>query len=384
MTAAFHRGVPPEPAPVAARADACRSGTRAMRRDDIPAVARMFNKIFRKRDGEAKEELKRYLDAVFFGSPNYTPETGSVVYDDGAGGIASAILSVPMRFTAHGRPVTARLLCAFMSDGPRGPLGAARLARSMRARLQEMCFSDNASPVSAGHWLAGGGAILPVQSLGWRRAFLPLAAATLRPSGKVVPGGSLLAAPLRLIDRALLRLKPSLRPAPAAGCSTEQVSPNAFFDCAKTMTQRFPVRPLWTKAEFDWLVGIAALNERLGELHCRSVHDAEGRRIGVFLFQGKAKATASVLNMLCEEGRESEVADQMFACLAQEGYALATGMAQPFMMRAISRQSLLTFRHRGHFCLVTRHADIADTAARNEILIGGLASESWSRLLNDF
>lgn len=93
---------------------------------------------------------------------------------------------------------------------------------------------------------------------------------------------------------------------------------------------------------------------------------------------------ATVLNLVCEEGRERDVAAAMFARLDAEGYAVAVGMAQPFLMNAISRQRWLSFRHRGYFCMVTRHADLKEAAERNDIYIGGLASETWSRLLTDF
>src|SRR5699024_2833930 len=83
--------------------------------------------------------------------------------------------SLPMPFIVHDRPVTARLLCAFMSDGTRsGAIGAARITRSLGSKNNEFCFTDNASPVSAAHWAAGGGFTLPVQSLEWRRAFQPV------------------------------------------------------------------------------------------------------------------------------------------------------------------------------------------------------------------
>lgn len=105
---------------------------------------------------------------------------------------------------------------------------------------------------------------------------------------------------------------------------------------------------------------------------------------GRLSFFGKQGAVATVLNLVCEEGRERDVAAAMFARLDAEGYAVAVGMAQPFLMNAISRQRWLSFRHRGYFCMVTRHADLKEAAERNDIYIGGLASETWSRLLTDF
>lgn len=362
-----------------------KTSVRAMEKADLPAVAGLFNKVFRQRDCEPGGDLKRYLETVFFGSPHYRPEHGSVVHENGEGGIDSAILSVPMQFTVHGRRIVARLLCAFMVDGKLGAAGAARLARSVRAARQEMCFSDSSSPVSADHCTAGGGVILPIHSLEWRRSFRPLVAAALLASRQIP---ALISRPmiriLGLADRALRRWRPSLKATAAAGLRTEAASMDAFFQCAAPMLERFSIRPTWSKSEFDWLVQVASLNRNLGVPQCRVVRAAEGRTIGAFLFFGEASRTANVLNILCEEGRELDVTAAMFASLDEEGYAVARGMGQPFLMNAISRQRWLSFRHRGYFCMVTRYADLKEAALRNDIYIGGLASESWSRLLTDF
>lgn len=359
-------------------------GVRPMTPRDIPTVARLFSKTFRSGKTEIAPELAPYLEAVFFGSPHYRPESGSIVYDNGSG-VSSAILAVPMEIAVHGRPVIAKLLCAFMADGKEGAAGAAHLARHLRAAKQDMCFSDTSSPVSADHWVAGGGVVLPVQSLEWHRSFRPLSAAALAGS-RLVP---LLRSrgvlhPLGWIDGALRRRRSSLHPAPASGCRVVEASPEEFFSCAGRMMERFAIRPVWSKPEFDWLLSVAALNRGLGTLQFRNVVDDSGRVIGTFLFFGRNRQEAMVLNVLCEEGREFEVIGQMFFHLDAEGYAQASGIAQPFMMNAVLRQRWLLFKHRGYFCMVTRHAEIKDAALRNDIYIGGLASESWSRLLTDF
>ncbi|KQY57932.1 hypothetical protein ASD52_21750 [Ensifer sp. Root142] len=355
---------------------------RPMELGDIPAVSSLFSKIFRKRDIEPSGDLRQYLEAVFFGSPLYSPEHGSIVYDDGT--IASAILALPMEFSIHGRHTVGKLLCAFMSDGKAGAVGAACLARTMRSTRQDMCFSDNSSPVSADHWVAGGGVVLPIQSLEWQRSFRPATSSAIRASRQFPALGSkLVLGVLGAFDRVLRWRRPSVKPTPASGCMTKVIGAGEFLGCARPMMERFSVRPVWSTEEFDWLVAIAGKNQGLGEVHFRQV-TADGRAIGVFLFLGRANRTATVLNVLCQPGREFEVTAEMFACLDREGYAQATGAAQPFLMNAISRQRWLTFRHRGYFCMVTRHGDLKDAALRNDLYIGGLASESWSRLLTDF
>ena len=363
-------------------AAAGRSGIRPMTRDDIPAVEAIFRTAFAKHG--PVDDLGAYIEKLFFTSPHYSDEHGSIVYEDAKKGVTSAIFSLPMPFEVHGRPVTARLLCAFMSDGTKsGALGAGRITRSLRADQVEFCFTDNASPVSAAHWATGGGIALPVESLEWRRAFQPLSAALHDLRGKRGWGVlRLLAAPARLLDRAILARRPEIRPVAAAGCTTKPAAPQAFLDHCGPMTARFAVRPVWTQEHFDWLLRMVALNEGLGPLHCRVVEDA-GKVIGVFLFCGRPGGEATVLNLVCEEGREFDATAQMFACLAEEGHVAAVGRAQPFMINAVMRQRQLIFRHRGYLCLNTRHPDLLEAARRGDFYIGGLASESWSRLVTD-
>lgn len=360
-----------------------RSGIRPMRRADIPAVLPIFITAFAKRGAPA--DLAGYIEALFFGNPHFSDEHGSIVHEDATKGVTSAILSLPMPFIVNGGPVMARLLCAFMSDGTRsGALGAGRITRSLRADQVDFCFSDNASPVSANHWAAVGGITLPVESLEWRRSFQPLGAGLhslrFRRGGSVLH--ALLSAPARLLDRAIVARCPSIRPAPAPGCTTKAASPQAFLDHSGPMMERFAVRPVWTQAYFDWLVGMIGLNDTLGPLHCRTVEDA-GKTIGVFLYCGRPGEEARVLNMICDAGREVDVTAQMFATLSDEGFVAATGTAQPFMVNAVMRQRRLVFRHRGFMCLNGRHDGLLDAARRGDFYAGGLASESWSRLVTD-
>lgn len=115
---------------------------------------------------------------MFFGSPVFHPDHGSVVYDAGENGVTSVILAVPMRFVANGKTITARLLCAFASKGKLGALGAARLSRGMRATKHDMLFSDTASRQRRS-LIAIGGNMLPMESLQWHKALKPFCAIAL-------------------------------------------------------------------------------------------------------------------------------------------------------------------------------------------------------------
>ncbi|WP_246225909.1 GNAT family N-acetyltransferase [Chelativorans xinjiangense] len=362
-----------------------RGRVRPMKRGDIAAVAKLFNCIFRKNEADGSRELNRYLETVTFSSPLYTPETGSIVHENAEGEIDSAVLSVPMQLQVGERTLTARLLCAFMAKGKSGALGAAHLARTFRAKHQDFCFSDNASPRSADHWEAGGGHILPIQSLEWRRVFRPFTSNLQR---LYVAAPALRKLPLRIValplDRLARRLLPSFKPATAPGYRVEPAGYEEFREYASTVLKRFYVRPAWSAGEFSWLIGLASQNLTCGTLNCRKVLDPKGETAGFVLYFGEANGIARVLNLICTQGREREVVGQLCAFFDTEGYCDARGMAQPFLMKAIMRQRQLTFRHSGYFCMVSRHSEIVDAALSGDMYIGGLASESWSNLLVAF
>ncbi|MBP1842662.1 hypothetical protein J2046_000916 [Rhizobium petrolearium] len=369
--------------PVAAREHA--HGVRPMEVADVQSVGRLFNKAFRRKNEEPRPDLLDYLDRVFLKNPGYEPDYGSIVHEDGAGRIDSALLALPMAFHAAGRRITARLLCAFMADGKAGFAGAARLARAVRLSQPDLCFSDNASPVSADHWTTGGGFMLPIQSLEWRRTFRPFHTGFNRVREKLPLARHLPLSPfLKPADLAARRRFAAFTPPRPEGTASIEAGFDEFFACAGRMTERFAIRPDWSRDDLLWLMDTAASNISLGRLHCKLVVNGQGVTIGCYLFFGKPGEAAHVLNILCLEGREFDVVGQMFADLATSGYAAAHGTAQPFLMNALMRQRQMSFKHRGYFCMVTRHSDIREAATRNDIFVGGLASESWSRLLTDF
>ncbi len=379
---ALARSAPPEvppSTPVVPR------GVQPMSRNDLDDVGRLFNLAFRKVSKPPSRELVAYLDHVFFTSPGYREEAGSLVHRNAAGRIDSAVLALPMSFEVDGRKITARLLCAFMADGRSGLAGAARIARAIRLSNPEFCFSDNSSPVSADHWTVGGGSVLPIQSLEWRRTFRPAAAAIERARTKLpwlnVPMLSLPAYP---VDRLARRMMPSLRAEPDIDARWVAADARTFLRSFRTMTRRFSLRPSWSGREFRWLMENAAANPAQGTLTGKILLDRRDEEIGACLYLHKPRGTAHVLNVLSEPGREVEVARALFAELEASGHVAARGMAQPFLMNALLRSGRTSFVSRGYFCMTTDREDVREAVLRNDLYVGGLASESWSRLVTDF
>jgi len=373
---------PESQTPVAARAPR-KGAARPMAAADVPAVARLFLKIFRGVDKPAGADLLEYLRALTLGSPSYSEATGTQVYQQQDGTIRSALLAVPMRFVVCGNVVPGRLLGVFMTD--QEAAGAAELILALRPRHVDFAFCDSASPTSCNHLLAIGGKPLTVQNLEWSCRFRPLGALAGRLAERLFRGRDPgLAALTRPVDALLRRRLGGKDIGEAVGPTVTEMSVPAFLTHAPLLIAHYAVRPLWSEDELSWLVSLAAQNTRLGSFTIRAVEDRAGAVIGCFVYYAAPGRTAHVLNVLSLPRQETAVLEAMFRHLDRTGHVEARGRAQPFLMRGLALQRWLVFRHKAFAMVLTRTPEVSDAVTRGDVYIGGLAGEDWSRLMHDF
>jgi hypothetical protein len=362
-----------------------KGAVRLMQLADVPAVARLFLKIFRGVDKPASLDLEEYLRTLVLESPSYSEAMGTRLYEQQDGRIRSALLTVPMRFVACGNVVPGRLLGVFMTDANKEAVGAAELILALRPRGANFGFCDSASPTSCNHLLAIGGKPIPLQSLEWLRSFRPMSALVGRLAERVLrrrdPG---FAALMRPVDVLLRRLVNGTDVQEPSGLSVTEMSVEAFLKHAPLLIAHYAVRPLWSEDELAWLVSLAARNTQLGAFTIQAVEDLAGAVIGCFVYYAAPGRIPQVLNILSLPGREIAVLDAMFRHLDHTGHVEARGRAQLALMRGLALQRWLVFRHKAFAVAVTRSQDVSDAVARGDVYIGGLAGEDWSRLMYDF
>lgn len=351
-----------------------------MTRADLPEVAALFFKAFRNGQ-QPPADFVPYLDALFFSSPSYSAHAASMVHRGTDGRLDSAMLVNPMPVSVNGRIVTARLMSNYMTDPARRTRGGANLALTIRARSQDLCFTDSANHVSTDHWKALGGHMLPVQSLDFRRLFRPASFYLARGAKRLGIAGRPARGLARLVDQALRRLLPRLSAAPGAGHAITRAQ---FIAAAPGLLERFAVHPAWDAAELDWLLDMAGRNTVSGPLYFRGIRDKHGDILACALFYAAPRRTARVLNLLARPGHEAAMIAELLGHLDAMGCLAVEGMAQSFLMEALSRLPGMAFVPRGFTCISTRHADIVDAARRGDLYLGGLMGEDWSRLVTDF
>jgi hypothetical protein len=370
--------------PVAARPRR-KGAVRPMTEADVPAVARLFLKIFRGVDKPAGADLQDYLRTMTRGAPSCSQAMGTHIFEQQDGRIRSALFAVPMQFVACGNVVLGRLLGVFMTDANKESVGAAELVLSLRPKGANFVFCDSASPTSCSHLLAIGGTMIPVQNLEWSRTFRPIGAAVGRLAEQVlrrrVAGFAALMRPLDALLRRLLIGKDVQEP---TGVRVTEMPVEVFLTHAPQLIAHYAVRPLWSEEELTWLVSMAMQNTLLGAFSIQAIEDPSGAVIGSFVYYAAPGRTAHILNILSLPGQETAVLDAMFRHLDRTGHVEARGRAQPALMGGLALQPWLVFRNKAFALALTRSPDVNEAVARGDVYVGGLAGEDWSRLMYDF
>lgn len=356
-----------------------------MEESDLDQVAGLFLRNFRAGSCFDVTDFKAYVRDVFFDPSRYEEESGSIVYENAEGRILASIFGMPLQITANGRIHDGRLMSFFMKDVEVSSKAVWSMCMQLRPNRHDFCFSDTANVVTRKIVLAGGGEELPVQSLKWRRVFRP-AAHLGQKAARSLPGRPswLAGAVGRLCDPLLRKADRALVPDKDCKATSHAIDPSRFHRLAQEHLARFSVHPTWSLAEFEWVLQQARKNKALGSCVIREVTGKKGNGIGAYLYFVTREGYAEVFNILSACGQESNVIGELLHHCDREGYVAAGGMNQPFLMPPLSEQKYVSFRHRGHFWIITRHQDIVDAVRRNDIYIGGLASEGWNRLMTGF
>ncbi len=356
-----------------------------MQVSDIDQVANLYKIHFRPNSGFDLAEFRQYAEDVYFSRADYSEDLGCQVYEESDGRIGAAILCVPMQIRHGSQTYHGRLLNCFVKHPDSSSAGVWRILSKLRARYQDFTFSDTANDMSWRIAQGIGGVYLPVQSLKWRRMFRPgsFLAQKVSGVGSALSGAASVAGSV-LLDQPARRIEKGLQVLADESVSSQPISLMDFRQLAQDMLERFTVRPEWDTTEFAWIADKVLKNPDLGEVTVRKVLDGNGKVLGAYVYFLGADRSANVFNILSADGNDADVVNELLAHLDSTGCVVASGMAQPFLMTAFAKQKYVDYRHRGHYYVMTRHEGVLKAIARNEIYMGGFASESWNRLLTGF
>ncbi|MGN6449401.1 MAG: hypothetical protein ACTHLK_12570 [Brucella intermedia] len=356
---------------------------RAMKIGDIPAIRTLFQRVFRPHSKSCNEAFDQYFQRFFFENPYYDPAIGSVVHEDERGEIDSALSVLPIPYKVNGKSVMGRLVCAFMMKPEVSPRGAAELTLTLRPSEKLFNFTDSAAPVSLRHSEAIGGIVLSTHGLGWTRVFQAASyVANYVAERRPILGGRGTSSLGKMLNP--LFPLPAIKKAPKSQANVTEIAKDEAISLISGFLQGYCAHPDWTENDIDWLLDMAAGNQAAGILRFCKISEQSGAPSALFCYYSRPNGIAEVLNVVAKAGAEKHAVEAMLLHLQEEGHIAAQGRVDPRYLNALSQQSIMFFRLKANVCVVTANEDILGAIQRNDIFIGGLAGESWSRLSTDF
>ncbi|NRP72281.1 hypothetical protein ILFOPFJJ_03178 [Ensifer psoraleae] len=364
------------------------SDIRPLETADIPAVAGLFQRVFR--NGEtASPAFIDYLRQLYLESPGCDPEISPLVYVNGEGRISGFVGVNALPMTFNGRRLRAAICGSLMVEGREGdPLAGARLLKAFLAGPQDLSFSETASEISAQMWTKLRGIALPQYSLDWVRVVRPsafaldLVASRIRPARLLSPLARSIDQIYRSrMDRDDLRWSGLPESPPVRGTlQAADIDRQAFAGLFERLTAQFALRPDWAAGQLDRVLADAVDKPDYGEPVFAAVTARGGTPVGAFFYHARAGGIARVLQVLAAPGQAGTVIDCLIEHAAARGAAALRGRTQPALLEAMLGRRI-GFVHAASTVIHSRDGELVEAFRNAQGFMNGLAGEHWSRLI---
>jgi hypothetical protein len=357
--------------------------------EDIPAVARLFLKTFRRGKasrGEPTAALLTQIRAIYFETPWYDPDIRSRVFVDEDGSVRGFIGANVVPMELDGRPLRVAYAGALtVEDAARHPLAGARLVRSFLSGPQDISVTETANATALRMWQKQGIPLDIAYSLNWFRLLRP-ASGAMSILERRIPAARLMSPFAHAADRvASLLLSDPFRPVIDASprrLSFQTVEREAFDAAALHLKDLYPLRPRWDAQSIDWFSRHASVKRNFGEPRYRLAMGRDGRPAAAYAYFRRRDDFAWMLQSLVTPEQAGDVIDDMLVDANEFGCAGIRGAAQPWLNGALmSRRSL--FLSRIFFLVHARDKTLLEPFHAGRALASGLAGESWMQLIGD-
>jgi len=358
------------------------SEIRALRKGDVPAVARLHAGAVGR--PELAERLASFFERTLVDAPPSDPEVPSLVAVDG-GAIVGFLGSYvrPMEF--EGRHVRMACSAHLLTDRSvrTQALGALILRRFLDGP-QDVTITDGATREVQRMWESFGGASAHLQSLVWVEPIRPAALAAHRlahrfSAARVETALRPLSALVDLPARRLLHAEP-------AEYSVASADAAEFARAVSEVTNGFALRPLYDQTYLSWLFAelrrVAAeppvFPDRVerGEL-ASCVVSLKGHIVGAFACQTRRGGACRVLAAYCSVRDAPLVLAAVRAHAEANGAAAIFGRVEPHLMAALWQRRILIRFGGGRMLVQSDDARLESAPARGNAILTRFDGEWW-------
>jgi hypothetical protein len=358
---------------------------REFRSEDIPRVAGLWLRAFRRSPRPPVEALTDYFQQIFFKNPWADANLPSLVYEEPGRGIVGFLGVIPRWMRFQGRRIRVAVASQLMADERAGAYAAAQLMRRLFAGTQDLAFSDGANHASSRLWRVCGGDAALLYSLNWTRILRPVqyGRSLLRARGSwpYALAADALGPVCSVLDAVITRTEPGSRWLPdCTDCSVESDAPDrAIFECVRELAAGRALQPDADLDSFRWLLQKAAEKKRHGPLRKAVVHGRRGEMVGWFLYYLKPGAVGQVLQFGARPNAVHKVLNCLFSKARSEGAIAVSGELEPRHTKEIAA-SRCTLACPGYAVLAqSRDPDLLNAIHRGDAFLTRLDGEWWAR-----
>jgi hypothetical protein len=352
------------------------SGIRPVARDDLPAVAQLYEAAMRSGSRAAPSWLPSYFERTVLDHPWADPEIPSLVYEDGNAGIVGFIACHVRRLTLDGRPLR-MVCCGHLVADPafRRHIAGAALLRRAHGGPQDLTITDGATEDVRLIWTRLGGKTSTLSSVGWTRVFRPWRLWATLPrrrrrrlptAGRITPALDALA---RRTGRALLQ-------PPAPDTVAEPLGPRHVLDGLDALDGSYRLRPAYDERFLKWLFRELRAVHARGDLHARLVREPGGRRLGWFVAYLVPDGIGQVIQVGAAPDDVAAVLDHLFREAEQAGAAALQGRVEPHTYPALSTRRCL-FRRTEWALVRSDRTDVLAALGFGDALVTRMEGEWW-------
>lgn len=358
-------------------------GVREFRKEDIPAVADLWLRVFRDREVSPPKALLEYFDEIFFEAPWFDPSLPSLVYHDDANGIVGFLGVVPRRMKFQKEPLKVAVATQLAEDeNGRSAYAAVKLVKSFFAGPQDLSFSDGANEASERLWHASGGQVALLYSLDWTRVLRPAQYARVLLDGRKrqVPFARLLPPLCVAFDTLVLKsqLGSYWHPEAADAPAEDDPSDEALLACVQQFSADRMLQPEYDLQTFRWLLGQAENKKMYGRLRRRIVREPGGEVAGWYLYYVEPGQVSEVLQFGGRPKAIRMVLSDLIADAWKHGAVAVSGEMEPRFAKELGKERC-GFAWTGGVLAQSRRPEILQSIQLGDAFLSRLEGEWWAR-----
>ena len=363
-----------------------RSPIRPLEREDIPAVARLYQVVMRGGSGEPPAFLEPFFERTLLDQPWADPAIPSLVYVE-EGEIVGFIGSNVKRMRFDGDPIT--MACSahqIAHPRVRNRAVGALLMRKYMSGPQDLTITDGATEPVRRMWEGLGGRTVHACCFSYVRVFRPWRLALGRVAERldVHRVESALAPMAAGLDWATAVVSRRSRRAAPPATDVEPLTPHRLLELLPAIDGTVRLRVDYDLPYLDWL--FQELNReqptlwqrgvRRGKLWAEAVHSG-GRPVGWYVCQLRADLLCRVLQIAAAPAETDFVLTQLLHGASARGAAGVYGRVEPRLVGPLSvSRSFLRFSE-GRMLVNAREPELVNTVIRGDALLTRLDGEWW-------